>query len=124
MKNNIFKKGSEWRKWDLHIHSPASFFWKGGKTLHNLSAKEKRTELNKFIDAINKSDVAVFSLMDYWTFDWYIELRNFIKDNPKLLQKTIFPGIELRIECPVNFRLNIHYILSDKLSIQQLSDFK
>lgn len=30
-------KGSEWRKWDLHIHTPASFFWKGSKQLKDMS---------------------------------------------------------------------------------------
>lgn len=24
-------RGSEWRQWDLHIHSPASFHWEGKK---------------------------------------------------------------------------------------------
>ena len=24
------QKGSEWHKWDLHIHTPASYDWRGG----------------------------------------------------------------------------------------------
>lgn len=118
------KKGSEWRKWDLHIHSPASFHWKGGKKMQDMLPDEINVEMEKFIDTINNSDVAVFCLMDYWTFDWYLVMRDYLEKNPGKLTKTIFPGMELRIECPVDYRLNIHCILSDKLSKQELIDFK
>lgn len=116
-------RGSEWNKWDLHIHTPASFFWKG-KKLNEMTDDEKNTEIKNFIEVINKSDVTVFCLMDYWTFDWYIELQNYLISNPDELKKTIFPGMELRVECPVDYRLNIHCILSDKLTLQELKDFK
>ena len=26
-----YPKGSEWRKWDLHVHTPASYDWHGGE---------------------------------------------------------------------------------------------
>lgn len=29
--DKAYERGSEWRKWDLHIHTPASFHWKGAK---------------------------------------------------------------------------------------------
>ncbi|MCB9802037.1 MAG: hypothetical protein H6774_03020 [Pseudomonadales bacterium] len=121
---NKSKRGSEWKKWDLHIHSPASFFWKGSKNYLSMSAKEIEAEMKVFIKAINESDADVFCLMDYWTFDWYLELLKYKKKYPGELKKTIFPGMELRIECPVDYRLNIHVILSDQLTPQQLNDFK
>ncbi len=121
---NKYARGSVWRKWDLHVHTPASFFWKGGKKLYEMNVTEKEEEIKKFISTVNESDVTVFCLMDYWTFDWYLELKNYIDKNPGELKKTIFPGIELRIECPVDYRLNIHCILSDKLTNQELIDFK
>jgi hypothetical protein len=117
-------RGSTWRKWDLHIHTPASFHWNGTKRLKEMNDTEKSQEIRTFIDNINASDVAVFCIMDYWTFDWYLELLDFQEKNPGLLHKTIFPGMELRIECPVDYRLNIHCILSDKLTRQELVDFK
>jgi ABC-type lipoprotein export system ATPase subunit len=117
-------KGSEWRKWDLHIHTPASFYFNGTKNLHEMLAEEKTTEIKKFIDSVNNSDVAVYCLMDYWTFDWYLELQEYVRVNPNELKKTVFPGMELRIESPTDYRLNIHVILSDKLSKQELIDFK
>ena len=122
--DNSYPKGSEWRKWDLHVHTPASFYFNGTKKLREMSAEEKTTEIKLFIDTVNKSDVAVFCLMDYWTFDWYLELQEYIAINPDQLKKTVFPGMELRIESPTDYRLNIHVILSDKLSKQELIDFK
>ncbi len=119
-----FERGSEWRKWDLHIHSPGSFHWNGGKKLTQMENTEIKEEIKAFIKTVNDSDVAVFCLMDYWNFDWYNELKKYLKDNPGDLKKTVFPGIELRVECPVNYRLNIHCILSDSLSEQEISDFK
>ena len=96
--NSNYERGSVWRKWDLHIHTPASFFWKGAKKLNEMSDDEKQTEIETFISTINESDVSVFCLMDYWTFDWYLEMKKYLIKNPDKLKKTIFPGIELRIE--------------------------
>ncbi|MEP2446439.1 MAG: TrlF family ATPase, partial [Balneola sp.] len=119
-----FPKGSEWRKWDLHIHSPASFYWNGTKKLWEMTPEEKISEIKNFIEILNDSDVEVFCLMDYWTFDWYLLLQEYLNENPEELNKTVFPGIELRVECPVDYRLNIHCILSNDLSKQEIIDFK
>ena len=117
-------KGSEWRKWDLHVHTPASFHWTGGKKLRNLSLGEKEIEFQKLYETINSSDIAVFCFMDYWTFEGYIQFKQFLVSKGIELSKTIFPGMELRVEAPVDYRLNIHVILSDSLSTQQLKDFQ
>lgn len=119
-----FTRGSEWRKWDLHVHTPASFYWKGTKKLREMTPEEKTKEIKHFIKVVNESDVAVFCLMDYWTFDWYLELQDYIRENPGELRKTVLPGIELRVESPTSYRLNIHCILSNELSKQEIIDFK
>ena len=38
--------------------------------------------------------------------------------------KTVFPGMELRVEAPVDYRLNCQVLLSDTLTNQQRADFK
>lgn len=119
-----FTKGSEWRKWDLHIHTPASFHWNGGKRFRDMSHAEKDVALKQMLQTINDSDVAVFAITDYWTFDGYLEFKSFIQREGLELKKTIFPGMELRIEASTEYRLNMQVILSDKLSMQQLTDFK
>lgn len=121
-------RGSIWRKWDLHIHTPASYEWKGGPCYRSIREPDRVTRRNltrQVIDSINSTDVDVFGIMDYWTFDGYLEIRKLLREIPEIVcNKTILPGIELRIEAPTNYRMNIHVLLSDQLSDQQIRDFK
>lgn len=118
-----FERGSEWGKWDLHVHSPASFNWSKTEQLHQLSVNQRDAVIQQWISTINESDVAVFAVMDYWTFDGYIALREYLQTHPGELKKTVFPGIELRVQAPKTERLDIHAILSDELPLQRLKDF-
>jgi len=122
--NSPYPKGSEWRKWDLHIHTPASFHWNGGKRFIEMTVHEQDQAFQKMLDVITASDVAVFAITDYWTFDGYLKFKDFIKRKGLILNKTVFPGMELRVEAAVDYRLNIQVILSDELTPQQLQDFK
>ena len=115
-------RGSVWRKWDLHIHTPASFNF-SGQRFRQMNAAEVSTTSKQIIANINNSITAVFAINDYWTFDGYFTLRK-AHENGETIQKTVFPAIELRIESASQHRLNIHVIFSDKLSEQQLRDFK
>lgn len=117
-----FPKGSEWRLWDLHIHTPASYSYNGGR-FSTMSTVEKAAAISQIIANINESDVSVFAINDYWTFDGYLALRQ-AHEAGETINKTVFPAIELRIESASQHRLNIHVILSDKLTVQQLIDFK
>ncbi|MBV7388296.1 hypothetical protein KRX11_06525 [Pasteurellaceae bacterium TAE3-ERU1] len=76
------------------------------------------------IEALNQAEPAVFAIMDYWTFDGWFKLQERLKekDAPKL-NKTVFPGIELRLVSPSKFRLNAHAIFSDQIPEQDLKDF-
>ncbi len=118
------QRGSCWRKWDLHIHTPASFHWGGGKRFSQMDSKEKEIALNQVVDTINKSDVAAFSIVDYWTFDGFEEIQAHVTSGKANLGKIVFPGMELRVEAPVDYRLNIQVLLSDRLTRQQRADFK
>ncbi len=119
-----FNRGSEWRQWDLHIHTPASFEW-SGKRFALMDESEKRAEIDKMIIAINKATPVVFALMDYWTFDGWLALKKRLKETgaPKL-EKLVLPGIELRLVSPTTYRLNAHVIFSNEISDQDLFDFK
>ena len=122
---NDFPRGSEWRQWDLHIHTPASFHWKGNKFDSNPDAQSNRTLVDEMIHALNSAEPAVFALMDYWTFDGWLALKRRLKEPgaPKLL-KTVFPGIELRLLAPMTARLNAHVLFSGEITDQELQDFK
>ena len=125
MSNNKFHKGSEWRKWDLHIHTPASFHWHGQRFSSNPCDAENAPLVDEMINALNQAEPEVFALMDYWTFDGWFALK-YRLDQPDapVLNKTVFPGIELRLMSPMKARLNAHVLFSDKISDQELIDFK
>ncbi|MEZ0388675.1 MAG: hypothetical protein ACAI34_16500, partial [Verrucomicrobium sp.] len=90
-----------------------------------MDSDEKVAALKKLVARINESDVAAFAIMDYWTFDGYISLLKFLDEFPDVkLTKAVFPGMELRVDSPTEHRLNVHVLLSDGLTIQELADFK
>ncbi len=118
-------QGSIWRKWDLHVHTPASFHWNDGKKFNQMTEDEKKESLKRIISKMNSLDIAVFSIMDYFTFDGVLAIRKYNRENAaEALKKTLLPGIELRVDAPVDYRLNIHAIFSEKVTDQELSDFK
>ncbi len=125
IKTNPFKRGSEWRQWDLHIHTPASFHWCGQKFDADPNSKTNVVLVDEMISAINKAEPAVFALMDYWTFDgWFALKKRLGEPGAPKLTKTVFPGIELRLAAPTTCRLNAHVLFSDEVDDQTLRDFK
>lgn len=120
-----YNRGSEWRKWDLHIHTPASFHWIGQRFKTAPDCPENIALVDKMIHALNSAEPAVFAIMDYWTFDGWFALKHRLSQAgaPKL-EKTVFPGIELRLMAPMKGRLNAHVLFSDKIDDQDLVDFK
>lgn len=63
--DKAYERGSEWRKWDLHIHTPASFHWKGAKFEADPASAANRALVDEMIAALNAAEPAVFALMDY-----------------------------------------------------------
>lgn len=125
MVTSQYDRGSEWRKWDLHIHTPASFHWDGEKLSSAMNSPADIALIDEMIDALNAAEPAVFAIMDYWTFDGWFALKNRLSQpNAPKLEKTVFPGIELRLMSPMKERLNAHVLFSDKITDQELRDFK
>lgn len=75
-----YPRGSEWRKWDYHVHTPFSWYYK----------YRAADALDKIASAINDSDCAAFGINDYLTIDGYLALQSKVK-------KPIFPVIEFRM---------------------------
>lgn len=51
-------RGSEWRKWDLHIHTP--------ETAKNNQFGDPQIAWPKYIQTLEKSDISVFGITDYF----------------------------------------------------------
>jgi predicted ATPase/predicted metal-dependent phosphoesterase TrpH len=125
MANGTYPRGSEWRQWDLHVHSPASFHWLGAKFTHKGIGESDLPLVDEMIAAFNAAPPAAFALMDYWHFDGWFALKNRLAQaNAPALIKTVFPGIQLRLCAPMKSRLNAHVIFSNEIRDQQLHDFR
>lgn len=77
-------RGSIWRKWDLHIHTPASYDWDGG-------CKDKAEEIVKKAIAEN---ISVIAITDHHTVAGIDEVVKAAKGK----DITILPGVELRTD--------------------------
>ena len=60
--SNAFTKGSEWRKWDLHVHTPVSY---------ENHFSEWDTYIKKFKEKAVKHDIEVVGINDYFSVDGY-----------------------------------------------------
>lgn len=109
----------------MHIHTPASYHWEDGYKLRGADLSARKIMFRRVAEGIAAADVAAVAIMDYWTFDGFLALRQVLSDEPELAgTKLILPGIELRVASPVPYRLHVHALLSDKLTDTQLSEFK
>lgn len=125
MASNKYPRGSEWRKWDLHIHTPASFHWDGKKFNSDENSPDNIKLIDEMISALNAAEPSVFAIMDYWTFDgWFALKKRLAQPDAPQLHKTVFPGIELRLVAPMEGRLNAHVLFSNEVDDQVLLDFR
>ena len=105
---SLFKypRGSVWRKWDLHVHSPASY---GGS-------------YDVFCKNLRNSEAEVVGINDYCTINGYKEIIKF-----NLGSKVIFPVIELRMNTIIlnkkdpmlkrGTKINFHIIFNNDAKI-------
>jgi hypothetical protein len=123
--SSAYSRGSEWRQWDLHVHTPASFHWDGQRLDPDINCDGNRRLIDEMIAAMNAAEPEVFALMDYWTFGGWFALQKRLKESDSpILKKTVFPGIELRLAAPTSVRLNAHVLFSNEIEDQALSDFR
>ncbi len=102
-------RGSEWRKWDLHFHTPSSYDY-----------QDKSITNEKIIEILEKNNISVVAITDHHLIDVekIIDLQNIGRDK----NITVLPGIEFRAE--LGGSESIHYIgiFSEKLNKQELID--
>ena len=61
-------RGSEWRKWDLHVHTPFS-------ELNNGFGSDWDTYVTKLFKAAIESDVKAIGITDYFSIEGYKKLH-------------------------------------------------
>lgn len=71
-------KGSEWRKWDLHVHTPFSIYQRFGNN-DNATWEAYIKDLEKLPE-----DFAVIGVNDYLFLDGYAKLKTEQAENSRL----------------------------------------
>lgn len=115
-----YPSGSQWRKWDLHVHAP------GTKLSDSYEKKDGVPDLERFCKIIHDSDVAVAAITDYFSLDGYFAIREkytelYPDDNTLLL-----PNLELRLPVSVNEagqEINLHLIFRPTLTTTEARSF-
>lgn len=103
--------GNEWLKWDLHLHCP-------GTILNNQYKGKNEDEIwEKFISMIEKSDISVLGITDYYSIDGYLKVKKFKEEGRLKNVKAIFPNIEVRLNVGAqnNRFINYHIIFSPEI---------
>ncbi|MBG6131629.1 ABC-type lipoprotein export system ATPase subunit [Aquimarina sp. EL_43] len=121
--NNEYRRGSEWIKCDLHLHTPDTKLNPKGFEL-----PEGRDKWDEYCEKIEQSDVTVFGITDYFCFDNYFKFINLFNNKFPKSKKVFFPNIEFRLDVSVNKsgeEVNLHVIFSneDKINKKKLHDF-
>jgi ABC-type Mn2+/Zn2+ transport system ATPase subunit len=94
-KSNPFPRGSEWRKWDLHVHAPGGRLNDG----YTGNAEEAWT---RFCRLLAESDVEAFGITDYFSLDTFFECRRRFQILHPETPKVFFANVELRLNESVN----------------------
>lgn len=117
LKMTNYPRGSEWRRWDLHIHTPNT---KKNDQFSGATTEEKwnnyYSDIIKYVgDGTNPNKtIAVIGITDYLSLDNYLKVIT-DKKLPESV-KLILPNIEMRIQ-PIaqDSPINIHFIFNPEI---------
>ena len=115
MATNKYPRGSEWRKWDLHLHTP--------ETAKNDQFGGGENVWEEYISKLEANkEIAVLGITDYFSIDNYLLLKS-KQGEGRLSDKTLIPNVELRI-LPVtrtDTPINIHVFFDPNLPIETIN---
>lgn len=129
-------RGSEWRRWDFHIHTPYSLL----NNQFNVNL-EMDNGFDYYVKELFKraldNNISAIGITDYFFIDGYKKIKNeylnkeekmislFTKEEyEKIKDIYVFPNIELRLQEFVSNKnsINIHVIFSDELDIECIEE--
>lgn len=122
-------QGSNWRRWDLHIHSPFS-------ELNNGFGDDFDKYVQEVFKKAIEDGIAVIGITDYFTIEGYKKIKNDYLGNQEKLEELfskeeiskiseilVLPNIEFRLNTLVDQnRVNYHVIFSDKVPIDDIEE--
>lgn len=133
MTQPAYPRGSEWRKWDLQIHTPHS-------ALGNGFGDDFAAYAKQMLEKAVRDEIAVIGITDYFTIEGYKNLRTLLGDS-SALEKLVgqelaaraarilfLPNIELRTSIIVrdgagaDSRVNFHIIFADTVGVEDIEE--
>lgn len=114
--------GSEWNKWDLHVHTPAS-------VVQHYGDSNRDSTWEEYISALEQlpREIKAIGINDYFFIDGYRRVKK-AKDEGRLANlELILPVVELRIASFAGHKklskINFHVIFSDELSPDMIESY-
>jgi hypothetical protein len=127
MPANPYTKGSRWRRWDLHIHTP------GTKKNDQFTGSSIEDKWTTYINDINAypGEISAIGITDYTCVENYFKFKGFVADGTITKQiPLIIPNIELRIlpatgsATPINIHCLFNPSFDDKIKERFLHRLK
>ncbi len=115
-----FPRGSEWRKWDLHVHPP------GTKLSDGYEKKSGALDWDRFCEIIHESDVEAIGIADYFSLDGFFAFKEEYERRYPDSGKVFFPNLELRLNEAVNKAseyVHMHLILRPDIKREKADEF-
>lgn len=119
---NRFSRGSEWRIWDLHIHTP------GTKKNDQFTGATLDEKWQNYVASINSSteEISVIGITDYFSIENYFKFKHLVA-NGEITKHfdLIIPNIELRV-LPVtgsSTPINLHCLFNPSIDSEIESRF-
>ena len=138
-------RGSNWRKWDLHIHTPES-------VLNNQFGSDWDVYAKKVFELAVEKEICAIGVTDYFDIEGYKKLKRCQEDNLWLTKAfgskgkdfidqvksiLLLPNIEFRVSETISIeskkengeikreskRINLHVILSNELTPDDIEEY-
>jgi energy-coupling factor transporter ATP-binding protein EcfA2 len=128
-----FPRGSEWRRWDLHVHTPFS-------ALNNGFGDDFDAYAKGLLTRAVSAGIAVIGVTDYFVIEGYKQLLALVRDKQRLddllgeqvaeaaSQIVLLPNVELRIGEIIrgpggqDSRFNFHVLFSEELTTDEIEE--
>ena len=123
---NLFRRGSEWRRWDPHIHAPGTVLNNQYKPKGGESTEEV---WDQYLKKLETSDpvIEALGITDYYSTECYEKVREFHQQGRLANVGLIFPNVELRygVGTSKGTPVNLHLLVSpeDPEHLDQLARF-
>lgn len=89
-------RGSEWRRWDLHLHAP------GTRLSNRYEIPEGQDIWTEYCRRLHESDVQAFGITDYFSAQGYFDTVAAYQQRHAGSNKLFLPNVELRTNEVVN----------------------